>query len=424
VQDLLRQFGAKPSGDSADTEDSQPQLLAHACKAGKLKAVEQLVSWLPESKKGPAVQSALIPAAVGGHADVLEALLAANADPASSQVDEKTGTTPLIAAAGADDCSIKAIRWLLAHGADPTLSSKDGATPLMSASLGNFIDVVEVLLQGGADINQASPLSGWTALMVACQQGRPQVVKKLLDAHADPQPTNSDGSTARELAVSNSNHECLKAMDLRAKLNERRDKASSKAKATPGGEARDDRSLDDLLAGLEDQATADGGKGKKNKPAAKRTAQPGKAAPSKEEAAPKSAPKAAPAPKTSSTPAESQAETKPKSKAKAAAGPAKEASAEATPAPAAAASPSPAPAASTKSSAKSKEVPAAAVAVATAASAAAAPAAAAERSEAGGGDARLAFLQERLDALRRMREMIESEEATISEEMRRLQAGC
>jgi len=450
VQEVLSQFGARPTstktGEGIEAmlaEDRQPDLLAHACKAGRLQAVQQLLSLLPEEKQAGAAQAALVPAAVGNSVEVLEALAAAGAIVETDVVDEQTGTTPLTAAAGADESAIKAVRWLLARRADPTIPSKDGATPLMAASLGGYAEVVEALLQARSDINHTSALNGWTALMVASQQGNHQVVRKLLDANAQPQLTNADNHTARDLALSNNKQEVVKAIDLRAKLNDRRDARSKAATGGPPRATGDERSLDDLCAELEAPASSGGAKsggGKKQKAAALPKASVPTSEPAAQQAKPKGKAKAAPAgpvvekstlvqpaaaaPVVAAASPPIAAATQRPSGGVAAAAPQSGPKGKKVPGPA---REQPAPpdggAASAASVAKTQAAKPA-VEPSAGLSPAGPPAAALCAAEVEKSDARRAtFLRERLQVLGRMRAMLEEEEKAIQEEISRLEVA-
>jgi len=105
------------------------------------------------------------------------------------------GTTPFLRAAKAGD--VPAMRLLLEHGADPTLSpTRSGITPLMAAAglgtaeqdtTGRYktqaqaIDAIQLLLDRGADVNAVAN-DGRTAVHGAALQGYDDVIK-FLAAH-------------------------------------------------------------------------------------------------------------------------------------------------------------------------------------------------------------------------------------------------
>ena len=103
--------------------------------------------------------------------------------------------TSLMRAAFAGD--IELVKLLLAHGADPHISSKDRETSLMAACGTGFIngyhrqkspaervEVVKLLVGLGEDVNAADSY-GITPLMVAANLGNIDVVKYLIDQGAD-----------------------------------------------------------------------------------------------------------------------------------------------------------------------------------------------------------------------------------------------
>jgi len=123
------------------------------------------------------------------------------------------GTTPLLRAAKAGD--IPAMRLLLAHGANPSLPTASGITPLMAAA-GNAsvgldtrgrykteaqsIEAVKVLLAAGADIN-ARDNNGQTALYGAATWGWNDLVRALAAEKADLSVKDSRGRTAADVAM-------------------------------------------------------------------------------------------------------------------------------------------------------------------------------------------------------------------------------
>jgi cytohesin len=150
--------------------------------------------------------TALLLAADAGRVGVVEALLQADADVNKADDD---GDAPLTVAASASIATM-----LIERGADLNAANRFGATALLRAAQNGCADVVEALLQAGADVNKAdddgfAPLSaaasariatmliergadvnaanrfGGTALLLAAQEDRADVVETLLLAGAD-----------------------------------------------------------------------------------------------------------------------------------------------------------------------------------------------------------------------------------------------
>jgi ankyrin repeat protein len=105
------------------------------------------------------------------------------------------GATPFLRAAQSSDLVL--MKLLLQHGADPKLNTDDGTTPLMVASGIGWVegvtyewsrqandDTVKMLLDLGIDVN-AQNADGRTALMGAAHKGRNEIVQMLVDHGAD-----------------------------------------------------------------------------------------------------------------------------------------------------------------------------------------------------------------------------------------------
>ena len=119
-----------------------------------------------------------------------EALLAAGADPAHA---DESGDTVMHYAAKANDAWYLDV--LLAHGVDLNASNaRTGATPMMSAMMGDRIEQFHKLLAAGADPNLVN-LSGDTSLHVAAEINDSQFVLDLLEARADPAVLNKQSVT-------------------------------------------------------------------------------------------------------------------------------------------------------------------------------------------------------------------------------------
>ena len=110
-------------------------------------------------------------------------------------------TLPLLRAAKTDDLST--MRALLAKGSDVNtksdVSSDWGKTSLMEASIRGFIDVVKALLDAHADVNARDDY-GETALMFAAGKGHAEVVGLLLKAGAAVSAHTRTGTTPLILA--------------------------------------------------------------------------------------------------------------------------------------------------------------------------------------------------------------------------------
>lgn len=131
---------------------------------------------------------------------------------ADLNLQNKQGHTALIAAAGR---SRELVEMLLRSGADVHAKAADGTTALTASVVGVLskrvsTDVVEILLDAGADVNESAHsgrLEGYTCLMTAAQNNRPDLVRFLLGRGADPTMRAGDGNTALSLARENGDGE-------------------------------------------------------------------------------------------------------------------------------------------------------------------------------------------------------------------------
>jgi uncharacterized protein len=123
------------------------------------------------------------------------------------------GATPLLRAAKGGD--LPALKLLLAHGANAELPTATGVTPLLAAAgvgsaaldtRGRYkteaqaLTAAQALLDAGVDINEADR-GGQTALHGAASWGWNDMVKTLVDRHANLLAKDSRGRTAADVAM-------------------------------------------------------------------------------------------------------------------------------------------------------------------------------------------------------------------------------
>jgi ankyrin repeat protein len=195
-------LAAAPSVLAQKSADSSASPLHWAAHNNDLSAVKRLLSEGADPNLANRFGfTPLHEAAIVRNAAMLELLLEAGGD-ANATFGE--GETVLMTAARAGDA--ESVRALLAHGGLPDATENwHGQTALMWAAIENHADVVQLLIDAGAEVDRASTkhdwvkisysegnvpktrdLGGLTALQFAARQGSIDAVETLLDAGADP----------------------------------------------------------------------------------------------------------------------------------------------------------------------------------------------------------------------------------------------
>ncbi len=167
-------------------EDLSPVLLA--AYYGKA----EIAKWL--AGQGPL---SLFEAAAVGDAGKAEDALTANPDLVNAFAPDGFTALGLASFFGHPDV----VDLLLERGADPNIASQNNlhVMPLHSAVAARHLDIARELLSEGADPN-AHQQDGFTPLHEAAQNGQAEMVELLLAYGADPAVTKDDGKTALDLA--------------------------------------------------------------------------------------------------------------------------------------------------------------------------------------------------------------------------------
>jgi len=168
-------FVASLGAAGADTR------LIDAARRGDLQTVRTLVK---QRAVVPGTEAdgttALHWAARGSHLDIARELVKAGAPVNAST---RYGVTPL--ALAAETGSVPMVDLLVGAGANVNAANPDGETVLMIAARTGILEVVDRLLAAGADVQARETFRGETALMRAAGEGHAAVVTRLAKAKAD-----------------------------------------------------------------------------------------------------------------------------------------------------------------------------------------------------------------------------------------------
>lgn len=93
------------------------------------------------------------------------------------------------------------VKQALKDGADVNAKDKHNTTALMFASLLSSADILNILLEAGAETDIQEAHKGWTALMFAADQGPVEAVRSLVFTGADIQIQNHAQKKAIDLAL-------------------------------------------------------------------------------------------------------------------------------------------------------------------------------------------------------------------------------
>lgn len=121
---------------------------------------------------------------------------------ANPNTRDEVGNTPLHAAAGANAAPPSMTALLLSAGADPNVRGRKGATALWYAALSGRAEVVQLLVDHGANLNVQEEVGHSSPLDSAASLGHIAVVEVLLNAGADVKTTRPFGTALHSAAFS------------------------------------------------------------------------------------------------------------------------------------------------------------------------------------------------------------------------------
>ncbi|KAJ9576501.1 hypothetical protein L9F63_025605, partial [Diploptera punctata] len=98
---------------------------------------------------------------------------------------------------------------LLQHKMNVDIYDENGMTPLQHAAYKGNKEIVQMLLDQGADVNSGKHEHGYTALHFAALSGNADVCYLLLMAGAKSHTINSVSRTASQMAAFVGNHNCV-----------------------------------------------------------------------------------------------------------------------------------------------------------------------------------------------------------------------
>ena len=153
-----------------------------------------------------ALRLAVINGRTVGHVNIVQALLAKEAD-VNTKISN--GETVLMFAARQGYTAI--VQSLLDRGAGVNLKSETDATALILAASGGHAGIVRALVDKGADLNRKNR-QGETALLVAIEKGYTAIAQILLDKGAEINIEDDSGLRALLLADWNGHNAVVKAI--------------------------------------------------------------------------------------------------------------------------------------------------------------------------------------------------------------------
>jgi ankyrin repeat protein len=191
-------------------QDPEPVQAAEPADAPELNQTPDVVdvtdsAKTPEPVKAPILltpkDEALIQSVWEGDLAKVELLVKKGANVNSAEPKKKRTALMVAATKGQFDI----VKFLYGKGADINARDSDSQTALMYASRNRFNEtpdntIAKFLLSNGAEVNVRSKKKGFTVLMLAASAGNVELVQQLLEKGADPAIKDNFGGTAVAMA--------------------------------------------------------------------------------------------------------------------------------------------------------------------------------------------------------------------------------